>query len=219
MIAFPVGSEGVKAYRFNQAKLGQVTYDGEPGKPFIQWLEKCESISGLWTNGYTKDFQATAAVMRSIDVPVTVDVDDLFDEVPKGNTALVGWFHRRKLEYRAMLENADRRVASTPFLAERYGCEVAPNFLDAEAWDWPRRPRDDDWTVLLHCGSVNRAQDYLEQEAAFRAFLDMPKTKVVFMGWMPRWAKEYPPGRVVFCRWVEWEKYPRMMRWIVTGKQ
>ena len=216
LLCAPTGSEGVRAYRFYNAPLGATMYEGDVGRDLVKWLEKNGmEWDGFWTNAYTKPSQAVTDLMRDFDIPVIIDVDDYFDEIPTGNVAHSAWFHRKKVEYNHQLANADRRVTTTPWLAEHYNCQIAPNFVNPDGWlKWGARPRNDDSCVLLHCGSVNRAEDYLTQEQAFRAFLDLPNTKIIFMGWMPKWADDYPVGKVVFCRWVEYEKYQRMMRWL-----
>ena len=211
LLACPTGPEAVREYRFKHAQLGQKVYEGEIGREFVEWLEK-EGMdwNGWWTNSYSREAQAIASVMSQHDIPVIVDVDDYFDGVASGNMAYGAWHGARPRMYRHMLKNADRRVASTPFLGEKYDCGVAPNFFVEERWDWPERERTDEKVVLLHAGSVNRAEDFLRQEKAFKAFLALPNTQIVFVGWMPSWAREYPVGKVVFCRWMEYEKYPRM---------
>lgn len=215
LLCVPTGSEGVQNYRFKDAELGQRICEKPLDTKFVRWLEK-EGLDweGFWTNAYSEESQAIGAIMREYDVPVIIDVDDHFDEVPKGNAGHHAWIFRKRKLYNAALKDADRRVCSTPWLADRHDGQVAPNFVKESDWDWPQRKTHDSEVVLLHCGSVNRAEDYLEREDSFRAFLDIPSTKIVFMGWLPKWAREYPVGRVVFCRWVDFANYKRMLRWI-----
>lgn len=210
-----VGPEAVMAYRGRNIPLDKVVYDGDVDKGLVRWLESNGmDWDGFWTNDYREPAHAISAVMQDHGIPVIVDVDDYFEGVDSDNPSHSKWWYERRRLYKAMLRNADRRVASTPFLADMYDCELAPNFENPDDWDWPARPRTGDDVVLLHCGSVNRAGDYLAKEEAFREFLEVPNAKIVFMGWMPKWAQEYPVGKVIFCRWVEYEKYNRMLRWL-----
>lgn len=214
VVAYSTSPEAVQAYRFQHAQLGQeFVGEGDPSDLAYRFGQEGPP-DVFWTNNHFDEARALCGALLEQGKEVVVDVDDYFDEVTTGNQAHRAWRSQNRKKYHALLDMATRRVASTPFLADRYDCVVAPNFLDTTAWDWPRRERDDDWCVLLHCGSVNRAEDYLEREATFRAYMEQPNTKIVFMGWLPKWAKDYPPGRVIFCRWVEWGKYQRMLRWI-----
>ena len=92
---------------------------------------------------------------------------------------------------------------------------MAPNFVVPEEWDFaPRTTVKADECVILCSGSPSRAGDFLALEKPFRDALELPNVKMVFMGWFPEWALDYPAGKVVWCRWVPIDKYARVMRWI-----
>ena len=215
LLSAPWGPDAVKDYRFWSAPLDQTRYDGELGRPLVKWLQEHGlQWDGYWTNGWQKTAQAVAGIMRDAGVPVIMDVDDHFEGVGTGNQSHVSWRGENISLYKMALAEADRRVASTPFLADRHNAKLAPNFVWPAQWDYPTRSKRNDDIVLLHCGSVNRSEDYIERKDAFRAFLDLPNTKIVFMGWLPAWVREYPVGKVVFCRWTDYGKYRRMLRWL-----
>lgn len=216
-----VGAEAVRAYRGYSVPIEKHIVDIAPGPKLIAWLQEHDGEwDYFWTNSWDQPANAVASALKEFGVPIAVDVDDFFEGLPRGNVAHDSWVYERPRLYRAMLETADRRVASTPFLGEKYDAAVAPNFVNLEHWDYPKRPKADDSVTLLHCGSLNRAEDFLTQEGAFRAFLKQPNTKIIFMGWLPKWARDYEVGKVVYVGWVPYKeepwgyKYNRMLRWL-----
>ena len=220
ILSVPYGPDAVQAYRITSVPVDQKVVNLAPGLELIEWLGKNGmDWDAYWTNSWDKDANAIAGMMRDFDIPVIMDVDDYFEGVPSGNVAHRAWVYERPKLFRAMLAGADRRIASTPFLADKYNCKVAPNFVDLASWDYPTRPKGNK-VVLLHCGSLNRAEDFLQQERALKVFLAEKNTQIIFMGWMPEWARHYEPGKVVFCHWVNYReapwgyKYNRMLKWL-----
>lgn len=216
-----VGAESVKEYRGHRAPVDKAIVNKKPGPELVEWVqENGLDWSGFWTNDWDMNANAFAGVMRDLEIPVIVDVDDYFEDVPRGNIANKAWVYERPKLYRAMLKDADRRVCSTPFLAEKYDAKVAPNFMTPSEWEYPVRPKTNDRITLLHCGSIMRAEDYLTQEKAFRKFLEEPNTQIIFMGWLPAWARDYPNEKAAFCAWTPYReepwglKYNRMLRWL-----
>lgn len=208
--------KAVPYYRLQAPPWGQRAYVGKFEDDFIRFVES-EGLDWdiVHTNAWFDAGRAAAEMFRERGAVIVADVDDLFEQVPKGNQSHVGWNGENKLRYRKLLESADRRTASTPLLAERYDALITPNFMDPALWDWPERgtKRAEECVMVVPAGS-GRAEDYLALERPVKAFLGLPGTKVVFMGWMPEWALMYPAGKVVSCRWVPFEEYRRMMRWI-----
>ena len=73
LLCTPTGSEGVRNYRFKHAQLGQVLYDDGVDSKFVQWLqENGMDWDGWWTNGWSDESHAVAAIMREYDIPVIV---------------------------------------------------------------------------------------------------------------------------------------------------
>ena len=220
ILSVPWGPDAVREYRIGGIPVDQKVVDLLPGPEMVEWLgENGTDWDAYWTNSWTKDANAFAGLIKELGIPMIMDVDDYFEGVPMGNVAHGAWVYERPKLFRAMLEMADHRIASTPFLADKYDCNVAPNFVKTDQWDYPNRPKSDKIT-LLHCGSLNRAEDFLIQEIAFRDFLNQPNTQIIFMGWLPAWAQNFEPGRVVFCNWVPYNedpwghKFNRMLRWL-----
>jgi len=224
VLVLPDGSAGVQWWRYDNALglLDGVEFD--VWKDFEEgWVERIVGhfeASGLvydavWTSRFGNAERAVCEMLREAGAEVIGEVDDWFEDIPVGNMARQGWFGERRELYKDLLVTADRVVCSTPYLAERWGGQVAPNFVVPAQWDWPARPtRNPDECVLLHMCGAGRSGDFLSAEGAFRAFLDMPNTKVVCAGVVPGWAMEYPAGKVVVVRWTPVEVYTRLVRWI-----
>lgn len=225
-----VGAPGVRWYRgyWPGDRLG-VRYAEvyEDRDSFVEVDDRDEAVAaeigsaGLgnvgtwWTNDYRDEAQAFQSLMRESGARVVFDLDDLFTDLPDTNMAKNAWAYGRRKKMQSAIEGADRVVCSTPLLAERFGGVVAPNFAESDAWQWPVRPtKREDECVLMCAGGAGRAMDFYRLEGAIREFLKMPGAKVVFVNSMPKWATEYPPGKVVWCRFLPMRLYPRMMRWI-----
>lgn len=179
------------------------------------WLEQFGTKWNLvWSNDHRLDLVTLAEHLKDEGAELVADVDDWFEAIPRGNLSSQGWYTRKKQEYRALLQNADRVTCSTPFLAEKFGGIVCPNFIVPEEWEWPIRPtrRAEECLIVVPAGS-GRAGDYLPMESAFRTVLEMPHVKILFIGWQPDWSYEYPVGKVVTSMWWELADYPRFMRW------
>ena len=213
----------VRWYRFENAArhMPEVTYyhnDGQAGweDRFGEWLaENGLEWDVVWTSDWTNPMAAFLDLLRENGARVVAEVDDLFEDLPEGNSALLAWRGKRRDKYLALLKGADRVVSSTPFLAERHGGLVAPNFIDSGQWIHPNRPTKDlDECVILCPAGTGRVGDYLSQAEAFQAVLELEHVKMVFMGTFPEWALRYPAGKVVWCRWTPIETYTKMMRWI-----
>ena len=169
----------------------------------------------LWTNLYTDAMQAILSAMKELGADIVVDVDDLFSAVPKGNLAYSHWHGKGRQDYMRLIQEADRVVTSTPFLAGIHGAKVGPNYIEPAQWDWAERPtKDPSEVVILFSGGNGRAGDYMESASAIKDTLDLPNTKMVFMGAFPEWALDYPAGKAIWCRWVDIKDYPRMLKWI-----
>lgn len=241
----PLGSDGVVEYRYRRAakQMGDFhelrmhdIYGGKADESeasrflnhagsevpkakvaaIARWFER-EGLDWdlLWTSNYAPDAQAIQQVIRSLDRPVVFELDDWFEGVPTGNAAIRHWWGQKRAWLKECLEAADRVVASTPMLADKYGGLVAPNFVDPGEWDWPHRSsKRTDECVILCNGGMGRDGDYLAKEGALRAALELPHVKVVFMNSFPEWALEYPAGKVVWVSFVPYEQYNRMVRWI-----
>ena len=140
------------------------------------------------------------------------DVDDLFDDVPPGNDAAAHAHGYRLGLYQSLLEEAEGVTCSTPFLADRFGGKVAPNFIDPNSFGWPaRKSKKDDECVILVPSANGRAEDYLHISKAMEEVIKLPHVKVVLMNFLQEWALPIGPPKVVFCRWVPFGEYPRML--------
>ncbi len=241
----PFGSPGVKDYRFDRPArfLGDVRrlslaelygseeyrYEGahamyrmgemvpeERLERVARWFgENGLEWDYLWTAHYGPDSLAVQDLLREQGVEIVAEIDDWFEDIPKGNPAFRAWWGQKREWMSEMLQRADRVAASTPALAEYYGGRYAPNFVDPAEWEYPaRKGKNPEECVLLCNGGRGRAADYLGIEGPLRRFLEEPNTKVVFMHTFPEWALGYPPGKVVYCAWVPLEDYRRVVRWI-----
>lgn len=220
-IVLPWGGPAVRAYRFRQAFEAAgwdvPMYEGmEYGEETAAFIAKHGlKHDVVWTNAWSDAARAFTDMLRDHGAKVIAEVDDLFTEVPVGNHVHKYWKGDNKYRYLKLLQDADVRVASTPFLGERFNARVAPNFIVPEKWDFPLRHRKKNDECILLCPAGNgRAGDYFEIEEPLKRFLAEPNTKIVFVGFLPQWAYEYEAGKVVLCRWVDYELYPRMMRYI-----
>jgi hypothetical protein len=220
-IVLPWGGPAVRSYRFRQAfeALGwdvpmfEGTEYGEGTANFL--AEHGLEHDIVWTNAWSEAASAFREILKDRGAKVLAEVDDLFSEVPTGNIVHKYWQGDNRERYKKLLREADARICSTPFLGERFNAKVAPNFIVPEKWDFPLRHREDEDSCILLCPAGNgRAGDYFEIEEPLKRFLNEPNTKVVFVGFLPQWAYEYRPGKVVMCRWVDHDIYPKLMRYI-----
>ena len=227
MITIPGFSPAVRWYRFRNAaeRMGVTEIDLYDDGKFTRknWAEDLAGYfaeNGLswdlvWTNLYTEPMQGILDALREYGAKVVVDVDDLFTAVPKGNLAHSHWHGRGRQQYTQLIKEADRVVTSTPYLADVHGAEVAYNFIEPSQWDFEARVKSDpDEVVILFSGGTGRAGDYMATAKPIKAAMDLPNTKMVFMGAFPEWALRYPAGKAIWCRWVPIELYPKMLRWI-----
>lgn len=215
-LVIPWGGPAVVDYRMMKAPFGQIQLEGDPGSSeSVEFLEdRGLDWDMVWTNNWGDAGRALTGLIKDRGAELVVDVDDLFEEVPKGNQSHKYWNGENKLRYRKLVAEADRLVVSTPYLAYKYGGSIAPNFVAEEEWDWPRRKREDDKVIGLFGGGTGRQGDLFEIEGPLRAFLEQPNTQMIFMGVLPEWALEYGNDKVVMCRWTPYEEYQRMVRWL-----
>lgn len=223
--------DAVKGYRCGAAAkrlFGGVKWFPEPDPDmgpdeFVKGMLGFFGEEGLdwplfWTADARAEARAVAEAMRAEGVPTVADVDDYFDGLPKGNIAHTSWVYNRPHEYRRLMAEADRVVVSTPFLQEKYGGVVAPNFVEPSDWDWPQRERRG--CLILCAGAAGRLGDFEALRPALEAALKVDGVRVGFVNIMPEWALDYPVGKVAWCRWMPWEDpkwgplYRRLMRWV-----
>lgn len=104
-----------------------------------------------WTNDFRDEAQAFGSLLAENGAKRVFDVDDLFTDLPSGNVARNSWIWKRRQQMKLAIEEADRVVCSTPFLADRFGGVVAPNFVDKDDWEWlPRSTKRDGECVLVY---------------------------------------------------------------------
>ena len=177
-VILPWGGQAVRQYRFKHARdrmgLEAPMYEGsEYGSETAGFfVEHGLDFDFVWTNAWADAATAYREILRDRGAKVIAEVDDLFEEVPVGNQVHKFWRGENKLRYKKLLTEADVRVASTPFLAERFGARYAPNFIEPKKWDFNFRHRKNPEECILLCPAGNgRAGDYFEIEEPLKRFL------------------------------------------------
>ena len=227
VLCLPHGSEGVQLYRFGRAaKLldnpnlrvynSHLGKGGTPAEKLCMWLEKYGlDWDIVWTGNYTEEGQAFIDMLEARGAKTVVDVDDWFMDIPATNFARQHFRTTKKRLLNYLLKNCERVVCSTPVLAEKHGGIVAPNFVLPEEWDWPERKSKRKDECIICCPSgLGRAGDYEIAKDGLQRALRIPGVKVVFVGWFPEWALNYPPGKVIWSRWFPIDMYQRGLKWI-----
>ena len=227
-LSIPYSAQAVRWYRFNNpgrrmgfSEMDLYSHDiGEDPEDWYGRTVKFMAENGLewdvvWTSFYGDKMQAILGGLKEHGAEVVVDVDDLFEKIPLSNIVASYWNGERRKLYKELIRSADRVVASTPRLAAEYGGLYAPNFIEPMQWGWSERPTKDlDEVVILCSGGTGRAGDFMMAERGLKAALELPNTKMVFMGAFPEWALDFPAGKAIWCRWVDLKDYPRMLKWI-----
>lgn len=233
ILAIPWGGPSVRNYRYlhPMGDLGEVEFcvfdrygvnDTQPldrGKEYLRkiglFIDQNGPFDAVWTGDYTPETWAVVSHLKSIGVMVIGEVDDWFEGIPETNVAHPYWYGRKRMEYNRLLKAADRITCTTPKLAERFQADVCQNYIDPGEWDWkPRVQKREDEVVLCCPSGTGRAGDYYDLEEPLQKVLALDSAKILFMGWIPDWALQYPAGKVIWSRWVKHKKYSRMMRWI-----
>lgn len=226
----PGSSEAVSKYRHYQpVKSMGLEYDESPfPQDFddvpnmsvhnsMKWLgNKGKEYSLAHTSCYGNRFGSILTAAReAFGLEIVADVDDHFEEVPLGNLGHAAWYGERRRKYRTLLEEADRVTCSTPFLADRFGGVMCPNYVDFSEYAGPRRKKKASNEVVICCpGGQGRAGDYAEIRESLKAALELPNVKVLFVGSFPEWAGEYPVGKVVWSTWLPIDLYPKMLNYL-----
>ena len=198
------------------ADLGKHTRAEDAKNAWHKWFVKNGTdFSLVWTNDYRNEWAAAGDAIREMNgAPIIADVDDHFRDVHTGNQARAAWFGKRKRMYNKLLEEADTVLCSTPWLADHYGGQIAPNFIDSEDWSGPRRAKKRQDEVVICCpAGVGRVGDYAELREPLKRALELPHVKILFVGVMPSWSLGYPVGKVVYSRWIPMEKYGKVLNY------
>jgi len=189
-------------------------------KRAAKWLDELGDvkIDAVWSASSTAGAQVICDHFWEQGASVVGEVDDLFTEVPKGNFMFRYWDGpRMKRHLDFLTKETNRLVVSTPYLAKEYQGYCAPNFVDPEDWSEPPREskarRQKEVDILCPYGN-GRAGDYGTIAEPLKRALKLPNVKAVFMGSMPKWATDYPVGKVVYVQWVPLEQYPRFVGWV-----
>lgn len=158
-------------------------------------------------------------------VPVVVDVDDDFINVPKHNPASSEYYEGSWKQYVLMqaIASADGVTVTTPKLKEVYepynkNITVLPNCNDYKDWavgvDWTRNEHDGDEIRFTYAGSKTHDRDLrLILPALKKIFKEYPQAKLWMAGNCPEFLEEeLGRGRVEIAGGTPgWEGYSELM--------
>lgn len=145
------------------------------------------------------------AVRNYANIPLIIDVDDDFMNVPTYNYAYKDYMSTGEQRRVALLavRAADAVTVTTPALRDvlaKYArhTEVLPNYNDATCWDYPARPghaADQHIYIMFpnslgHYGDLNEIRDVVRELMGKYANL-----RLIFMGCVPDWAMEWAADR------------------------
>lgn len=172
--------------------------------------------------------QAFAGLLAGRDLykyKLIVDTDDDLDCLPAYNQAHVDYHVGTGMTrvVRAEYREADFVTTSTDHLrskVEKYAkrSAVIPNVVDprlyADVRERQKEERHRDDLRIYWGGGFGHYDDLLVvKDALLRVFRERPNVKLVFSGFIPDWASDLPPFRVLMVRFAEFLTYPKVLKW------
>jgi len=142
------------------------------------------------------------------DIPVIIDMDDNFIDVPENNPASEGYYKGSDCEHAfavAMRHAAGVTVSTKPLkkIYEKYNSNVVvlPNLNDFKDWPieatWQRIPKGKDEIRIIYAGSHTHFDDLQMVMPALKEVLDKyPNVKILMAGYMPPFMKKEFGDRV-----------------------
>jgi glycosyltransferase involved in cell wall biosynthesis len=179
--------------------------------------------------GRMHDGKAFSGILAGRDLykyKLIVDTDDDIDTLPLYNQAHADYHSGTGMSriLRGEYREADLVTVSTTHLegqVQKYAkrTSVVPNVVDprmyASVRERQKEERHKHDLRIYWGGGFGHYDDLLVvKDALLRTFHERPNLKLVFSGFIPDWASDLPPFRVLVVRFARFMAYPKVLRWL-----